>query len=100
VLIGHREVAQTVHHVVEDIGGNDAITPSCFLPLCPRRGHLFASSPWHADTGCWLEAIDTTRGYVMQRGSKEGHTVGIQSGYLLRENHDAIRSNTHVGIEV
>jgi hypothetical protein len=25
-LIGHHEVAQTVHHVVEDIGGNDAIT--------------------------------------------------------------------------
>ena len=26
VLIGHDEIAQTVHHVVEDIGGHDAIT--------------------------------------------------------------------------
>jgi hypothetical protein len=26
VLIGHHEVAQAVHHVVEDVGGNDAIT--------------------------------------------------------------------------
>jgi hypothetical protein len=25
-LIGHHEVAQTVNHMVEDIGGNDAIT--------------------------------------------------------------------------
>jgi hypothetical protein len=25
-LIGHHEVAQAVNHVVEDIGGNDAIT--------------------------------------------------------------------------
>jgi hypothetical protein len=24
-----------------------------------------------------LEAIDTTRGYAMQQGTKEGHTVGI-----------------------
>jgi hypothetical protein len=26
VLIGHYELAQTIHHVVEDIGGNDAVT--------------------------------------------------------------------------
>jgi len=26
VLIGHREVTQALNHVVEDIGGNDAIT--------------------------------------------------------------------------
>ena len=25
VLIGHDELAQTIHHVVEDIGGNDAV---------------------------------------------------------------------------
>jgi len=25
VLIGHREVTQALNHVVEDIGGNDAI---------------------------------------------------------------------------
>jgi hypothetical protein len=37
------------------------------LPLCPCRGHLFASTKWYVDTGCCLEAIDTTRGYVTQR---------------------------------
>jgi hypothetical protein len=26
VLIGHDEIAQTVHHVLEHVGGNDAIT--------------------------------------------------------------------------
>jgi hypothetical protein len=30
--------------------------------------HLFASTKWHVDTGYCLEAIDTTRGYVTQRG--------------------------------
>src|SRR5712691_12798623 len=70
-----------VHHGSEDVGGNDAVTQQCLLPLCPRRCHLFASSHWHADVGCWLEAIDTTRDYVMQHGSKEGHTVGIVCGF-------------------
>jgi len=28
------------------------------LPLSPRRGHLFASSPWHADLGAhWKRLI-------------------------------------------
>src|SRR6266700_705596 len=31
---------------------------------------------------CWMEAIDTTRGYVMQHGSKEGHTVGLRPGRI------------------
>jgi hypothetical protein len=26
VLIRHHEVAQMVHHVIEDVGGNDAVT--------------------------------------------------------------------------
>jgi hypothetical protein len=60
LLIGHHEGTQTVHHGVEDVRGNDAVTQQFRLPLCPRRGHLFASSKWHADKGCWLEAIDTT----------------------------------------
>ena len=38
---------------------------------------LHWSTPQGADSGCGLEAIDTTRDYVMQQGSKEGHTVGI-----------------------
>src|SRR4029434_2290756 len=77
VLIRHHEVAQMVHHVVEDVGGNDAVTPQCLLPLCPRGCHLCASSPWHADMGCSLEAIDTTICYVTQTGVKEEDTVGV-----------------------
>jgi hypothetical protein len=67
VLIGHHEVAQTVNHGCEHVGGNDAVTQQVRLPLWPRRGHLFASTKWHVDTGYYLEAIDTTRGYVTQR---------------------------------
>src|SRR4029453_16216872 len=89
-LIGHHEVAQALNHVLEDIGGNDAVLQQCLLPLCPRRGHLFASSHWHADRGCWLEAIDTPRGYVMQQGLEERHTVSIrrkiQYRWMLRQN--------------
>jgi len=51
VLIGHHEVAQPVHHGVEHVGGNDAVTQQCLLPLYPRRYHLFASSIGHFDTG-------------------------------------------------
>jgi hypothetical protein len=51
VLIGHREVTQALNHVVEDIGGHDAITHQFRLPLWPRRGHLFASSQGHTDRG-------------------------------------------------
>ena len=79
VSIGHREVTQALNHVLEDIRGNDAVMQQCLLPLSPRRGHLFASSHWHADRGCWLEAIDTPRGYVMQQGSEERHTVSIEA---------------------
>jgi hypothetical protein len=51
VLIGHHKIAQTIHHEVEHVGGNDAVTQQFFLPFCPRRGHLFASSPWPVDMG-------------------------------------------------
>ena len=67
VLIGHHEAVQTVNHGCEHVGGNDAVTQQVRLPLCPRRSHLFASTRWHIDTGCCLEAIDTIRGYVTQR---------------------------------
>ncbi len=43
----------------------------CFLSLCPRRWYGFASSPWPLERAYGLEAMDTTRGYVRQRGSKE-----------------------------
>jgi len=49
VLIGHDEIAQTINHVMEHVGGNDAVTQQFLLSLCPRRCHLFASSNWHAD---------------------------------------------------
>src|SRR5215471_16925291 len=52
VLIGRDEVAQTVNHRCEHVGGNDAVTQQCLLPLCPGRCHLFASSTEHIDTGC------------------------------------------------
>src|SRR4029450_12688132 len=84
-LIGHHEVAQALNHVLEDIGGNDAVLQQCLLPLYPRRGHLFASSHWHADRGCWLEAIDTPRGYVMQQGSEARHTVSLLKVAMLNE---------------
>jgi hypothetical protein len=51
MLIGHGEIAQTVHHVVEHVGGNDAVTQQFRLPLCPRRDHLFASTKWYVATG-------------------------------------------------
>ena len=53
LLIGHDELAQTIHHLMEDVGGNDTIAQHFFAPLCPRRGHLFASSHCPVDTGCW-----------------------------------------------
>src|SRR5437867_548502 len=51
VLIGHHEMAQTVHYGVEHVGGNDAVTPQCLLPLCPRQCHHFTSSTGHIDMG-------------------------------------------------
>src|SRR6266567_3450935 len=71
LLLGHHEITQTLHHLMEHVGGNDAITPQCFSPLGPRGCHLFASLEWHTDRGCSLEATDTTKRYGAQRGAKE-----------------------------
>jgi hypothetical protein len=66
VLIGHDELAETVDHGDEHVGGNDAVPQQFFSPLCPRGCHLFASLQWHADGGCWEEAIVITICYMMQ----------------------------------
>src|SRR5215510_7797937 len=65
VLIGHDELAQTLHHLMEDVGGNDTIAQDFLSPLCPHGVHLFASSPWPVNTGCCLEAIVITMCYRM-----------------------------------
>ena len=51
LLIGHHELAQTVHHLMEHVGGHKTIAQQFLSPLCPRRCHLFASSKWHVDSG-------------------------------------------------
>ena len=71
LLLGHHEITQTLHHLMEHVGGNDAVTQQCFSPLGPRGCHLFASLEWHADMECSLEATDTTMRYGVQLGSKE-----------------------------
>jgi hypothetical protein len=58
--IGHHELAQTIHHLREDVGGHKTIAQYFLSPLCPRGCHLFASSPWLLDRAYGLEAIDTT----------------------------------------
>src|SRR6516165_3133567 len=63
LLIGHNELAETIHHLRENVRGNETIAQHFLSPLCPRRYHLFASSPWPLDRTYGLEAIDTTRGY-------------------------------------
>src|SRR5712692_9728515 len=78
VLIGRHEVAQTVHHVVEHVGGNGAIAQQFLLTLCPDGCHLFASLEWHAEVECSLEAIDRTICYIAQEGCSERHTVGLR----------------------
>src|SRR5215469_14076224 len=71
VLIGYDELAQTLHHLREDVGGDETIAQDFLSPLCPHGVHLFASSPWPLDRAYGLEVIDITRGYGMQRGSKD-----------------------------
>src|SRR5215813_3131944 len=65
LLIGHDEVVQTIHHLMEDVGGDHAIAQYCLSPLCPHEVHLFASSHCPVDTGCCLEAIVITIRYGM-----------------------------------
>ena len=43
VWVRHDQSAPAVPQRVESVGGNEAVPPSCFFPLCPRRGPLFAS---------------------------------------------------------
>src|SRR5215470_9125374 len=70
LLIGHNELTETLHHLRENVRGHETIAQHFLSPPCPHGVHLFASSPWPLDRAYGLEAIDTTRGYGMQRGSK------------------------------
>src|SRR5437763_28585 len=54
LLIGHDELVETIHHLMEDIGVDNAIAQYCLSPLCPHGVHLFASSHCPVDTGCRL----------------------------------------------
>src|SRR5713226_4499465 len=65
VLIGHDELAQTIHHLIEDVGGDDTIAQDFLAPLCPHGVHLFASSHCPVDRGYCLEAIVITIRYGM-----------------------------------
>jgi hypothetical protein len=65
VLIGHDELAQTLHHLMEDVGGDATIAQDFLSPLCPHGVHLFASSHCPVDTGCCVEAMVITRCYGM-----------------------------------
>src|SRR6266446_8595115 len=65
VLIGHDELAQTLHHLREDVGRHETIAQHFFSPLCPGRCHRFASSHCPVDMGCCLEAIVITICYGM-----------------------------------
>ena len=58
--IGHDELGQTLHHLMEDVGGDETITQDFLSPLCPHGVHLFASSHWPVDTGYCLEAMVIT----------------------------------------
>jgi len=44
LLIGHDELAETIPHLIEDVGGHDTIAQQFLAPLCPDGCHLFASS--------------------------------------------------------
>jgi hypothetical protein len=71
VLIGHDELGQTLHHLMEDVRGNETIAQDFLSPLCPHGMHLFASSHCPVDTECCVEAIVMTMGYGTSSGSKE-----------------------------
>jgi hypothetical protein len=65
VLIGHDELGQTIHHVMEDVRGDETIVHDFLSPLCPYGMYLFASSHCPVDTECCVEAIVMTIGYGM-----------------------------------
>src|SRR5215813_12973627 len=65
MLIGYDELAQTLHHLREDIGGDETIAQDFLSSLCPHLVHLFASSHWPVDTECCVEAMVITICYGM-----------------------------------
>src|SRR4029453_2491337 len=65
VLIGYDELAQTLPHLREDVGGDETIAQDFLSPLCPHGVHRFASSPWLVNMGCCVEAIVITICYGM-----------------------------------
>src|SRR5215468_9411510 len=65
VLIGHDELRQTLHYLMEDVRGDETIVQNFLSPLCPKDVHLFASSHWSVDTGCCVEAMVITICYGM-----------------------------------
>src|SRR5712691_8449949 len=69
--IGQDELAQTIHQLMEDVGGDATIAQQFLSPLCPHGCHLFASSHCLAKMKCSLEAIVITMRYVMKPGSKK-----------------------------
>src|SRR5215510_321368 len=60
VLIGYHELAQTFHHLREDLGGDETIAQDFLSPLCPHGVHLFASSHCPVEMECCLEAMVCT----------------------------------------
>src|SRR5918912_1080902 len=60
VLIGYDELAQTLHHLRENVGGDKTIAQDFLAPLCPHGVHLFASSHCPVDMGYCLEAMVIT----------------------------------------
>jgi hypothetical protein len=71
VLRGHDELVQTLHHVMEDVGGDETSAQDFLSPLCPHGVHLFASSHCPVDTGCCLEAMVRTICYGCNQGQNE-----------------------------
>src|SRR5919198_4348519 len=63
VLIGHDKRGQTLHHLMEDVGGDDTVVQYLLSSLCPYGVHLFASAHCPVDMRCCLEAIVMTIGY-------------------------------------
>ena len=55
LLIGHNERAQTIHHLVEDVGGDETIAQYFLSPLCPHW--VISFSPPHIGASqsdsCW-----------------------------------------------
>src|SRR5215471_11721271 len=80
VLIGHDELGQTLHHLMEDVGGDETIAHDFLSPLYPHGVHLFASSHCPVDPECCLEAygnhnmLRDVAGVKMRRDSRSTGT--------------------------